>query len=90
MQRVILSGDLDYSTESQTRAVLAEAIAIDDDEVVADGSAVTFVDSSGLRALLGAQAVLAATGRHFSIENTSSAMRRVIEITGLADLIDVR
>ena len=90
MQRVILSGDLDYSTESQTRAVLAEAIAIDDDEVVADGSAVTFVDSSGLRALLGARAALAAVGRHFSIENTSSAMRRVIEITGLADLIDVR
>jgi anti-anti-sigma factor len=90
VQRVILSGDLDYSTESHTRAVLAEAIATDDQEVVADGGAVTFIDSSGLRALLAAQAALAADGRHFSIRNTSSAMRRVIEISGLAEYVDVR
>ena len=90
MQRVLLSGDLDYSSESHTRAVLAEAIARDTGEVVADGRAVTFVDSSGLRALLGAHSELAAAGRHFRIENPSSAMRRVIEISGLADLVDVR
>ena len=85
MQHVSLSGYLDYSTEAQTRAVLGDAITAGPGEVVADGSAVTFVDSSGLRALLGARADLAADGRHFSIENPSAAMRRVIEVAGLAD-----
>jgi len=62
VQRVCLHGDLDYESEAETGSLLAEAIVGEADEIVADCSDVTFVDSSGLRVLVGAHAELEARG----------------------------
>ena len=53
--------------------------------VVADFAGVTFMDSSGLRALVDAAAAAAAAGKKFAISNPQTAIRRVVEISGLSD-----
>jgi len=52
--------------------------------VVADFAGVTFMDSSGLRALVDAAASAAAAGKKFAISNPQPAIRRVVEISGLS------
>ena len=53
--------------------------------VVADFAGVTFMDSSGLRALVDAAATAVAAGKKFAISNPQTAIRRVVEISGLSD-----
>jgi anti-anti-sigma factor len=83
-----LGGELDPHTAGS----LADAIAALDppaDRVVLDLSALTFVDSAGLRVLLAANQDLTGQGRAFVLRSPTDTARRILEITGLLDVLTV-
>ena len=53
--------------------------------VVLDMSEVSFIDSSGLRALLIGCDSIANAGGQFELVNPSTVVRRLLQITGLAE-----
>jgi anti-anti-sigma factor len=87
---VILSGEHDLGTVPQVREALGAA-ATDGKAIVVDLSAATFVDSSILGALLEARRTALDAGRGFAVacSGESEPVRRVLEVTGLADELPV-
>jgi anti-sigma B factor antagonist len=77
-----IRGDLDAINAPRLRAVLGECL---DRDVVVDLSAVEFIDSSGLGALVGALKRFAASGHRLTLRAPTSAIRRVFAVTGLAE-----
>jgi anti-sigma B factor antagonist len=59
------------------------------DDVSLDLSGVSFMDSSGIRVLVDAHNRADAVGRRLVIEWPSSAVQRVLEISGLVDHLNV-
>ena len=55
--------------------------------MVLDLAEVTFIDSTGLSALMDAWAESARTGWEFSVRHPSAAVRRVVELAGLAHVL---
>lgn len=83
-----LGGELDPHTAGS----LADAIAALDppaSRVVLDLSALTFVDSAGLRVLLAANQELTGQGRAFVLRSPTETARRILEITGLLDVLTI-
>jgi anti-sigma B factor antagonist len=81
---IAVSGEIDFAVGDWFSAELARHVAAASGTVVLDLSGVTFMDSSGI-------AVLLATARatEFRICAASPAVRRVIELTGLADALQL-
>jgi anti-anti-sigma factor len=80
-----LAGDVDVTLISELRPSLQEqAERVPGRRVVFDGSAVTFIDSSGVAMLL---AIEQATGKRIQLANLTPSCRRVFEVTGLSDRI---
>lgn len=79
-------GEIDAANNQHLEDVLT-SLAHGDADVVVDLGAVTFIDSSGLRSLLTGQRSARAAGRGFRIADASDAVRRVLEITGVADVL---
>jgi anti-sigma B factor antagonist len=81
---------VDGEIDSHTAPKLASSMETLPDHattVVADFSGVSFMDSSGLRVLVEASARAAEAGSKLVILNSSAAIRRVVEISGLADTL---
>ena len=79
-----LSGDIDMLTSQRLRSTVADALdGTQLDEVVFDVAGVGFVDSSGLSVLIN----LAQGGRRVVLRNPTDVVRRVIETTGLTQLL---
>lgn len=57
--------------------------------VVADCSKITFLDSTGLRALLEARDLAHKSHAGFRLSSVSAAVQRVLELSGTASLFDV-
>jgi anti-sigma B factor antagonist len=79
---VIPSGEIDLSTSS----ALAEAlrnVQSDGGSIRVDLSDVSFIDSTGLRILLDADAAARSNGHTFSVVNPSGTVYRALEITGV-------
>jgi len=81
---VVASGELDMECAGELRAVLEPLTG----SVVLDLSAVTFVDSTTLSVLVGAQNRLNASGGKLRIRDPHDVPRRVFEITGLSMWIE--
>jgi len=80
---LVLSGELDLAsawalTESVERLAAGSARALS-----IDLSALTFMDSTGLRAVLLARAACIDSGREFSLKPGPPAVQRIFELTGL-------
>ncbi|MDP9341871.1 MAG: STAS domain-containing protein [Actinomycetota bacterium] len=58
------------------------------DRVVVDLSDLSFMDASGLRASAGAARRASEKGRRFAITRCRPMVRRVFELTGMADMLD--
>jgi len=78
--------EIDLSTSDQ----FAEALGrLDPDKpVVVDCSRVRFIDSSGLRVLVLARQERTAAGGSLVVANAPESMHRLLEITGLLELLD--
>ena len=79
---ITLRGDLDAHTAPQVAARL-ESVA--GGELRLGCAELEFVDSSGVQVLVSAHTRLRSGGGRLVLESPSSALRRVLEITGLAD-----
>jgi anti-sigma B factor antagonist len=80
---VAVAGEVDYATGPQ----LAERLLdLTEHDVVVDLSAVTFLDSSGIAALVRANEAISRTGHRLRTFGEQDNVLRVLEIAGLASL----
>ena len=85
---VAVAGEVDVETAPRMRDALVEAIA-DGEQVVVDLGAVTFMDSSGLSALVVAQRVAEARGVRLRLRGVRPRVMRLITITGAHGMFSV-
>jgi len=85
---VIVAGDLDAANAWRLREVVGEVLALRPPSIVIDAGGVTFVDSSGLGALLSARhSVTTEAGLAFRIVRPSSALRFAVDLVGFSELL---
>jgi anti-sigma B factor antagonist len=85
---VKLTGELDMSTADELRDVLIEAIGEPPAAAVdVDLGEVSFLDSSSIAALVKASNKAAEAGCRFSVSQAHGIVRRVLDITGLLDVL---
>jgi anti-anti-sigma factor len=80
-------GELDIATADELRHRLLAALA-GNPVVVADLSEVTFCDCSGLRVIEDARRAAARGGRTLLLRGAGDRVRRLFELTGLANALD--
>jgi anti-anti-sigma factor len=87
---VTLRGEADVSTRPALADVLSRVIAHGAGDVAIDLAPVTFIDTATVRALATGQLLLDRRGRALTIRSPSRLAVRVLELFGLADLIETR
>ena len=80
---VVIEGELDLASASQF-VELMSGLSSERVPVILDLSSVTFVDSSGVRALLDAERIVADKGRRLAL------LRPGVAVTRLLELVDLR
>jgi anti-anti-sigma factor len=87
---VAVSGACDLSCHEQLRERLLEAEALEPQEVVVDLTCLSFIDSNGLRVLIGAWSRSRQAGHRFRVVlGDSGQVRRVLEVTGVHRVLPV-
>lgn len=86
--RVTLTGELDLSTAPALSDQLVGVEVPGTVEILLDLRNLTFVDGSGLRALLAARGRADANGHRLTLIGARAPARRLFEITGTQFLID--
>jgi anti-sigma B factor antagonist len=81
----LLAGEIDAANAND----LAESVRAvpDGSYVLLDLTDVTFIDSSGLTAILSARAALQDRGIALTVRNVNSQVRKVFDITGVSPLL---
>jgi anti-sigma B factor antagonist len=82
---IAVSGDLDIASVERLRGVVADAAAQRPEQLTFDVSELRFMDSAGIAVLLGA----ASSVPSVRLLNPTPPVRRVIELTGLTDVLQV-
>jgi len=80
---VMLQGEHDRSTVSALSETLAQAIALDDTELVVDLSGVEFMDAGTVNALVLARDWLREQSRSMQLVFPSSGARRILDLCGV-------
>ena len=83
---VVARGELDLATAPELEAALAERNG--NEPVTIDLRGLTFLDSSGLRAILTLDRRLAETGGKLTLVRGAKAVHQVFEIAGLDKKLD--
>jgi anti-sigma B factor antagonist len=87
--RLVLAGEFDLAAVPQFEDAVAAAEAGGPAAIVIDLSGLSFMDSSGLRALVTADDRANTAGRRLAIVPGPPAVRRVFEITQLDSKLDL-
>ncbi len=82
-------GEVDLATAPLLRETLYDAIAQGHSPIVLDLSAVTFIDSTALGVLIGAQERSDGQGTELRMIVSESRIMKIFEITGLTDLFSI-
>ncbi len=82
---VEIVGEVDMSTAEQLTSAVQTALAGHPTLVRLDFTATTFMDSTGLRAVIAAEKRAAETRTRLVIVGMSAAVEKVLEITGLIE-----
>lgn len=85
-----VAGELDVATVPTLERAVAGALDEQGGEFRLDLSALTFMDSTGARALLQIHQRVELLGRRLVVVSPTEAVRRVFELMGLSDILDVR
>jgi anti-sigma B factor antagonist len=85
---VAVAGEVDVETAPRMRDAVVEAVA-DGRPVVVDLGSVTFMDSSGLSALVAAHRVAEARGVPLQLRNVPRRVMKLVAITGLDSLLSI-
>jgi anti-anti-sigma factor len=81
--RLILSGDVDFSTQVNLGEAIDEALSMDAaKEIQVDMTDATFIDSSGIRSLLSLQERALSKDKSLSIWNCNEHIREIFVIGG--------
>ena len=89
--RVALVGELDAHTAPRFADAVAPGLASGDVRyLIVDATELSFMDSSGISELLRLKNFLAERGGSFRLDGAGAIVRRVLEITGLTEILDVR
>src|SRR5207302_7237020 len=83
------SGELDLRTSPQLEATLDRVWASSAELVILDLRQIEFMDSTGLRVLLGAHQRAQETGRRVAVVRGADQVERVLTLTGVRDLLTV-
>jgi anti-sigma B factor antagonist len=86
---VWLCGEHDLSTVDALSQTLARAFALDDAEVVLDLSGVQFMGAATIDVIVRAKDALDLRSRTLTLRSPSESAQRVVELCGLADLVEV-
>jgi anti-sigma B factor antagonist len=86
---VSLKGELDLSSVGKVQAELQRVEAEGPALLILDLSSLTFLDSTGLRAVVTADERARENGRRFVIVRGPDAVQRVFSITRLEDRLDI-
>ena len=80
-----LSGELDVTTADQIRAAMNAAGSSDTERLIIDLADLQFMDSSGIALIVS----VAQRAREVQVRNPSAMVRRLIELTGLAEALRI-
>ncbi len=83
------TGDVDAYTSGRLRAALHEAVGGSARLVVVDLTDVTFIDSSGLGALVGAHRRMLEAGGVLRVVRPPQTVGRAFELTGLDEVLEL-
>lgn len=86
MHAVHVSGELDLATAPRLEEALAD---VSTETLVIDLSGCTFLDSAGIRTLVGAARERSTTGSTLRLVTADPGILRLLEITGVDTLIHV-
>ncbi len=82
---VTVAGEVDIATSDQLLEAVRAALARRPTLVRLDFVDTTFLDSSGLRAVIAAERDVAGAGARLTIAGMSAAVEKVLEVTGLLE-----
>jgi anti-sigma B factor antagonist len=82
-----LSGELDLASAGDVEHELERVEATDARSILVDLSGLTFMDSTGLRLLLGAHARLREQDDRLALRRGPRSVQRVFELSGVDDLL---
>jgi anti-anti-sigma factor len=81
--RIVLSGDVDFSTQGNLGEAIDQALSMDEaKEIQVDMTDATFIDSSVIRSLLKLQERALAKDKTMSIWNCNEQIREIFVIGG--------
>ena len=81
-----IGGEIDLATSKRLATTLDRYASDGATAITLDLSHVTFFDSSGVRVLVGAAHGRRESGQAFALARPSTAVRRVLELSGVVDL----
>jgi anti-sigma B factor antagonist len=84
-----LAGELDIADVPRLEQAIDAAVAESAGAFLVDLTPLEFLDSSGIRVLLRARALLAREDRDFALICPHGPVRRAIELTGVSDLFSI-
>ena len=83
---IALIGELDLATAPSVATEVLAYVHGEPDDLVLDCSELTFIDSSGIKALLSLHHALTPQGRSIVLRNVSDVCRLPLEVSGLSEL----
>jgi anti-sigma B factor antagonist len=86
---VTVGGDLEFGTAASLRSALIDLAHQGCDPLVVDLAGLDFIDSTGLSLLVQAKQRIESQGHRFVLRNPTERVRRVLEISGLAELFTI-
>ena len=89
-QTLYLTGELDVASAPTLEHAVARALDGQGGEFWLDVSGLTFMDSTGAQGLIRVQNRVGALGRRLVVVSPTRAVRRVIDLMRLDDVLDVR
>jgi anti-sigma B factor antagonist len=87
---VTVRGEIDYAHADELAACFREVVTVDTPSLVrVDLHGATFIDSTGLGALIEGYRAATENGARFVVVDPHPSFRRVLLVTGLSDLFGV-
>lgn len=87
---IVLSGELDLASAPKLRDCLAELAGVGIRNIETDLTNLTFLDSTGISLLVTEFKRTSSLGGSFTVTNVPAQAMKVLEITGLVELLAVR
>ncbi len=87
---LVVSGEVDVASADDLLPAAEPCLVSGASELRVDLGAVTFIDSSGLGALVQLRNAAARHDQQVVLENVPASVRRLLEITGLTEILPTR